>query len=34
MAESVRAGRSGGALFIYNLPKWLIEYGCYLNSLP
>jgi site-specific DNA-methyltransferase (adenine-specific) len=34
IAESVRVLAPGGALFIYNLPKWLIEYGCYLNSLP
>jgi len=33
IAESVRVLSPGGALFIYNLPKWLIEYGCYLNSL-
>lgn len=34
IAESVRVIAPGGALFIYNLPKWLIEYGAYLNSLP
>ncbi len=31
--EAVRVLAPGGALFIYNLPKWLIEYGSYLNSL-
>ena len=31
--ESVRVLAPGGALFLYNLPKWLIEYGSYLNSL-
>jgi site-specific DNA-methyltransferase (adenine-specific) len=34
IAESVRVLATGGALFIYNLPKWLIEYGGFLNSLP
>src|SRR5258708_3158212 len=34
MAESVRVLAPGGSLFIYNLPKWLIEYGSYLNTLP
>ena len=34
MAESVRVLAPGGALFLYNLPKWLMDYGCYLNSLP
>ena len=33
IAESVRVLAPGGALFIYNLPKWPIEYGCHLNSL-
>jgi len=33
ISESVRVLAPGGALFIYNLPKWLIEYGCYLNSM-
>jgi site-specific DNA-methyltransferase (adenine-specific) len=32
IAESVRVLAPGGALFLYNLPKWLIEYGAYLNS--
>ncbi len=34
ITESVRVLAPGGALFIYNLPKWLIEYGGYLNSFP
>ena len=34
IAESVRVLTPGGALFLYNLPKWLIEYGTYLNSFP
>jgi site-specific DNA-methyltransferase (adenine-specific) len=34
IAESVRVLAPGGALFIYNLPKWLMEYGSYLSSLP
>jgi site-specific DNA-methyltransferase (adenine-specific) len=34
IAESVRVLAPGGALFIYNLPKWLIEFAAYLNSLP
>lgn len=32
LAECERALAPGGALFVYNLPKWLIEYGAYLNS--
>lgn len=32
ISESVRVLSPGGALFLYNLPKWLIEYGAYLNS--
>ena len=32
MKESVRILAPGGALFVYNLPKWLIDYGSYLNS--
>jgi site-specific DNA-methyltransferase (adenine-specific) len=34
IAESVRVLVPGGALFLYNLPKWLIEYGAYLTSFP
>ena len=33
ISECVRVLAPGGALFIYNLPKWLIEYGAFLNSL-
>jgi site-specific DNA-methyltransferase (adenine-specific) len=34
ITESVRVLAPGGALFIYNLPKWLIEYGAFLNAMP
>jgi len=34
ISESVRVLADGGALFIYNLPKWLIEYGAHINSMP
>jgi site-specific DNA-methyltransferase (adenine-specific) len=30
--EAVRVLAPGGALFIYNLPRWLIEFGAFLNS--
>ena len=33
ISEAVRVLAPGGALFIYNLPRWLIEFGAYLNSL-
>ena len=26
-------GAWGGALFVYNLPKWLVESGAFLNSI-
>jgi site-specific DNA-methyltransferase (adenine-specific) len=32
LSECIRVVSPGGALFVYNLPKWLIEYGAYLNS--
>jgi site-specific DNA-methyltransferase (adenine-specific) len=31
--EAARVLVPGGALFVYNLPRWLIEYGAYLNSM-
>lgn len=34
LTESVRVLAPGGSLFIYNLPKWLIEYGAFLNRSP
>jgi len=34
ISEAVRVLTPGGALFIYNLPKWLIDFAAYLNSLP
>lgn len=30
--EAVRVTAPGGALFVYNLPQWLIEYGSHLNA--
>jgi site-specific DNA-methyltransferase (adenine-specific) len=30
--QCVRILAPGGALFVYNLPSWLLEFGCYLNS--
>ena len=33
LREAVRVLMPGGALFVYNLPKWLMPFGCYLNSL-
>jgi site-specific DNA-methyltransferase (adenine-specific) len=32
--EAVRILAPGGALFVYNLPRWLISYGACLNSRP
>lgn len=31
LSESVRVLKPGGSLFVFNLPKWCIEYGAYLN---
>jgi site-specific DNA-methyltransferase (adenine-specific) len=31
LGESIRVLKPGGSLFIFNLPKWCIEYGAYLN---
>jgi len=33
LGEGVRALAPGGALFVYNLPKWLMPLGTYLGSL-
>jgi site-specific DNA-methyltransferase (adenine-specific) len=30
--ESIRVLKPGGSLFIFNLPRWCIEYGAYLNQ--
>ncbi|HAX75154.1 MAG TPA: site-specific DNA-methyltransferase [Cyanobacteria bacterium UBA11372] len=30
--ESIRALKPGGSLFVFNLPKWCIEYGAFLNQ--
>ena len=30
--ESIRVLKNGGSLFVFNLPKWCIEYGAYLNQ--
>lgn len=29
--ESIRILKPGGSLFVFNLPRWCIEYGAYLN---
>jgi site-specific DNA-methyltransferase (adenine-specific) len=34
LAEAVRVLVPGGALFVYNLPKWLMPLGTFLGSLP
>jgi len=31
LTESVRILAPGGALFVFNLPRWLVEYGSFLN---
>lgn len=31
LAESIRTLAPGGALFVFNLPRWLVEYGAFLN---
>ena len=33
LREAVRVLAPGGALFVHNLPRWLLPIGCYLNSL-
>lgn len=33
LSEAKRILTPGGALFVYNLPKWLVEYGAFLNSI-
>jgi site-specific DNA-methyltransferase (adenine-specific) len=32
LSESLRVLKPGGSLFVFNLPKWCIEYGAYLNQ--
>lgn len=32
LGESIRVLKPGGSLFVFNLPKWCIEYGAYLNQ--
>ncbi|MBD0344304.1 MAG: site-specific DNA-methyltransferase, partial [Coleofasciculus sp. Co-bin14] len=32
LRESIRVLKEGGSLFVFNLPKWCIEYGAYLNQ--
>jgi site-specific DNA-methyltransferase (adenine-specific) len=34
LLEMIRVLRPGGALFLYHWPKWLMELGQWLNSLP
>ncbi|MBW4536553.1 MAG: site-specific DNA-methyltransferase [Pleurocapsa minor HA4230-MV1] len=31
LSESIRVLKPGGSLFVFNLPKWCIEYGAYLS---
>lgn len=31
LSESIRVIKPGGSLFVFNLPKWCVEYGAYLN---
>ncbi|MBD2437502.1 site-specific DNA-methyltransferase [Nostoc sp. FACHB-110] len=31
LSECVRVLKPGGSLFVFNLPRWCIEYGAYLN---
>lgn len=31
LSESIRVLKYGGSLFVFNLPKWCIEYGAFLN---
>lgn len=33
LGEAVRVLSEGGTLFVFNLPRWLIEYGAFLNGL-
>jgi len=32
LTECVRVLKPGGSLFVFNLPRWLIDYGAFLNS--
>jgi site-specific DNA-methyltransferase (adenine-specific) len=32
LKESIRILKPGGSLFVFNLPRWCIEYGAYLNQ--
>jgi len=32
LEQSIRVLKPGGSLFVFNLPKWCIEYGAYLNQ--
>ncbi len=32
LQESIRVLKPGGSLFVFNLPKWCIEYGAFLNQ--
>ncbi|MBP5975638.1 site-specific DNA-methyltransferase [Brasilonema sp. CT11] len=32
LCESIRVLKPGGSLFVFNLPRWCIEYGAYLNQ--
>jgi len=32
LEQSIRVLKPGGSLFVFNLPKWCMEYGAYLNQ--
>src|SRR3954467_14487459 len=32
LVQAVRVLKPGGSLFVFNLPRWLIEYGAFLNQ--
>jgi len=34
LLELARVLKPGGALFLYHMPKWLIDFGAWLNTLP
>lgn len=34
MLEAIRVLKPGGALFVYHWPKWLMDFGAWLNGVP
>jgi site-specific DNA-methyltransferase (adenine-specific) len=34
LIELIRVIKPGGALFLYHLPRWLMDFGAWLNTLP